>query len=224
MQHANEKEEAPHDALFLYFLNLWGAVERNYAKILAGIGAVVVIALIALFVYRQEVQNTEAAVQAMGEVYIALFQGDVDQATAKAQGVLNDYSGKPVAREALIALANLSFEQENIPGARTYFQQYIDQHGSEGSLGYGAWAGLAACLEMEEKFAEAAQKFLGYADAHSKTPFAPVALKEAGRCFELAASVEQAKTAYQRIVDQYGDSPVANAARGELAMLGIEVD
>ena len=134
---------------------MWNQIEANYIRILTGFGIAIVAALIVLFFYRGQTQRAEAARIALGDVYIALYEGRVEDALAASQEVIETYAGQAEAGEALMALANLHYEEGRIAEARTYFQQYLDEYPTDGPLGYGAWSGLASCLENEEQFAEA---------------------------------------------------------------------
>ncbi len=210
--------------ILVWFLKVWNQIEANYIRILTGFGIAIVAALIVLFVYRGQTQRAEAARIALGDVYIALYEGRVEDALAASQEVIETYAGQAEAGEALMALANLHYEEGRIAEARTYFQQYLDEYPTDGPLGYGAWSGLASCLENEEQFAEAGQQFAAFAGAHPNSPFAPIALKEAGRCYELGKMPQQASDAYQKIVNEYDESSVTRFARGQLSMMGIEMD
>ena len=217
-------EEEPQEELLTWFLRLWKMGEDNSSKILTGVGIVVVAAVIVVFVQQQNTAGEEAAQQAMGEVYISIFQQDIAAAISKSEQVVKDHASQPVAQEALMAMANLNFEEGRIDEARKEFQKYMDQYGTEGPLGYGAWIGLAACLEHEQAFSSAADRFASYAQKYPQEPFSVVALKEAGRCYELAGDLEKAKQTYQQLLDQYSASSVANVVRGKLQMMGVVVD
>lgn len=210
--------------ILVWFLKVWGQIEANYIRILTGFGIAIVAALIVLFFYRAQTQHAEAARIALGDVYIALYEGRVEDALVASEEVIETYAGEAEAGEALMALANLHYEEGRIAEARTYFQQYLDEYPTDGPLGYGAWSGLASCLENEEKFAEAGQQFASFAEAHPNSPFAPIALKEAGRCYELGKMPQQASDAYQKIVNEYAESSVTRFAHGQLNMMGIEID
>ena len=212
------------DDLLAWFLNLWTKVETNYTKILMGFGIGIAVVLVLIFINRYQTQRAEAAQEALGDVYIALFEGRVSDAIATSQEVMASYQGEAAAREALMAVANLHFEEGRVADARTHFQKYLDENSVDGPLGYGAWSGLASCLESEGNFAEAAQQFASFSERKPESPFAPVALKEAGRCYELAQMQQQASDVYLKIVNQYSESSVARTARGQLSFMGVEVD
>ena len=210
--------------ILVWFLKVWNQIEANYIRILTGFGIAIVAALIVLFFYRAQTQHAEAARTALGDVYIALYEGRVEDALAASQEVIETYAGEAEAGEALMALANLHYEEGRIAEARTYFQQYLDEYPTDGPLGYGAWSGLASCLENEEKFSEAGQQFATFAEAHPGSPFASIALKEAGRCYELGKMSQQASDVYQKIINEYATSSVARFARGQLSMMGVAID
>jgi outer membrane protein assembly factor BamD (BamD/ComL family) len=225
MQNPNKPvQDEPEEALVEWLLTIWKKIEDNYATILAGIGGIAVAVLIFVFINNQQAQEAQEAREALGQVYIDLFEGRVDEAINKSQELASQYSGEPVGKEALIASANLQFEQKRISEARASFQSFLDQYSSDGVLVYGAWSGLAACHEAEGNFMQAAEQFKSYADKHPDTPFAPVALKEAGRCYQLANQSQQAQSVYQVVVDKYHDSSISRIVTNELKMMGVDVE
>ena len=225
MQHKKPtKEELKEDEVLVAFFKLWNYAELNYPRILAGIGVVVVVVLIGVFIRNYQAQQEIDAQSALGEVDIALLQGAPEDALVRAEQVAGKYGGKAAAKYAQIAVANIHFESERYAEAQAAFQQYLDDHGSEGPTGFGAVNGLAASLESQQLFSEAAARFLAYADAFGNTPFAPIALKEAARCFKIADDVPKAESLYRRIIEDYPESNVARTAKSELRFLGFNVD
>ena len=136
--------------ILVWFLKVWSQIEANYIRILTGFGIAIVAALIVLFFYRGQTQRAEAARAALGDVYIALYEGRVEEAIASSQEVMETYAGQAEAGEALMALANLHYEEGRITEARTLFQQYLNEYPAEGPLGYGAWSGWRPVLKAKE--------------------------------------------------------------------------
>ena len=97
--------------ILVWFLRVWGQIEANYIRILTGFGIAIVAALIVLFFYRAQTQQAEAARAALGDVYIALYEGRVEDALTASQEVIETYAGEAEAGEALMALANLHYEE-----------------------------------------------------------------------------------------------------------------
>lgn len=208
--------------LLVWFLKVWDRIEANYIPILTGFGIAIAAALAVVFVQREQTQRAGVAREALGGVYVALSEGRTAAAIAISQEVMETYAGEATGAEALMTLANLHFEEGNIAEARSLFEKYLAENSPEGPLGYGAWSGLASCLESEGKFAEAGQQFAAFAEVQPNSPFASIALKEAGRCYELGHQHLQASEAYQKITAEYGASSVARFARGQLNLMGVE--
>ena len=92
--------------------------------------------------------------------------------------------------------------------------------GMEGPGGFGAWTGIAACMEEEQKYREAADRYAGYAEKQPASPFAPLALKDAARCYRLAGDMDMAGQMLRKIVEEYATSPVAQRAKADMALMG----
>ncbi|MCZ6632412.1 MAG: tetratricopeptide repeat protein [bacterium] len=224
MQQRTTPEDVQDDALLKLLLTAWDFIENNYPKILAGLGGVAVVVLIAVFINRQQGQNAIEAQIRLGEAHIALLQANFPEAIFKSEQVVAEYGDSPASRQALLLAANLKFESKNYSAAQVDFQKYLDDFGSDGPPGYSAWAGVAFCLEAQGDLGGAGNKFAAYADAYSHAPFAPIALKEAARCLKAAGNLGQAQATYQKIVDEYKKSDVARVARSELKQMGVNVN
>ena len=57
MQQRTKPEDVQDDALLKLLLTAWDFIENNYPKILAGLGGVAVVVLIAVFINRQQGQH-----------------------------------------------------------------------------------------------------------------------------------------------------------------------
>ena len=219
------KEELHDDEFTTTMFRLLGYVESNYTKILAAICAVVVILLIGYFAQQSSQRHTQAALEALGDVQVALMQGNTSSAITKAQSIARDYAGEDSEGRALVMLANIYFDQGRYDEASSHYRKFLDATDDKsGPQVFGAWSGLASAMEAQGNWFGAAQQFVTYADQHSKTAFAPFALKEAGRCYRSAGNLDDAKLTYLRIRADYPKSPEARFAATELAMLGTLVE
>lgn len=219
------KEELHEDQFTASLFRLIGYCEREYPKILAGVGVLVVVGVIGYFIQDSAQKRTQAALDAIGDVQVSLMQGNTSSAITKAQAIVRDYSGDHIAGRALVTLANIYYDQGRYDEAITHYRQFIDTaERQDGPEVYGAWAGIAAATEAQGNAIGAAQQYLGYADKHGDTPFAPIALSEAARCYTVAGDLEKARQTYLRIRDDYPESPAARTAATELGILGHLVD
>ncbi len=218
------KQELKEDEVITWLLQAWTYVEDNYPKLLAGLGVVVVAILVGVFINSYTESQAQDARNALGDLHITLLQGNTSGAIEQAEQMVEDYSGQPSARQALILLGNLYFELGRHAEAQATYQRYLDAHGEEGPSGYGARSGQAACMEAQGNYADAGAEYASYADEYKSTPFAPVALKEAARCYRLVGDVEKSQDIYRRIMSDYAKSSIAPVARAELRQMGIEVN
>lgn len=74
-------------------------------------------------------------------------------------------------------------------------------------------------MEQEDNAVGAAQHYVTYADQHPGSPFAPLALLEAGRTYRFAGNVAESLDAYNRITEIYRDTPVRGEAAAQIRML-----
>jgi TolA-binding protein len=222
MQQRMTKQELKEDEFVNKIMNAWGYVKENYPKVIAVVGGVVILILIGVFIKQQADEQTRASVDALGEVRIALMQGQIDNAIAQAERVAENFSGKSAAGQALHMVGNLYFDSSRYAEAQVAFQSYLDNYGSEGPMGYASWSGIAACMEEQGDVAGAADKYVSFTDMASQSPFAPMALKEAARCQQSTGNSDGSIALLKRIIDSYPKSSAARSAKAELKKLGVD--
>ena len=214
------KQDLKEDELVNRALMAWTYVEENYTRILAGVGVVIVAVLVGVYIRHEGQRKARASNDALGEARIALFQGRVDDALAQAQTIADEYADSPAAGQALVLRSNILFSQGKFAESEAAYRSYLKDFGDEGAPGYGARSGIAACLEEGGNPIGAGEEYLGYADRLPDSAFAPLALREAARCFEQAGDLQRARAALQRIVDRYSNDRIARAAAAELRQMG----
>ena len=219
------KEELHDDEFVNAIYRLIAYSAENYAKILAGVGALVVIGLIGYFIQQSSIRRTQAALEAIGVVQVALMQGNTSTAVTTAQSIIRDYEGESIAGQALITLANIYFRQGRFEEAETLYKKFLAETGNvTGPEAYGAWTAIGAVMEAQNDLKGAAQQYLSYTKEQGSTPFAPLSLMEAARCYQMDGNLNMAKQTYQRIITNYPEVPSATQAKSELGMLGVVVD
>ena len=138
------KQDLKEDELIHRAQQVWTYVEENYARILAGVGVVIVAVLVGVYIRHEGQRKARASIDALGDARIALFQGRVDDALAQAQEIIDGYGDGPTVGQALILQSNVLFGQERYEQSKAAYQRYIKEFGDEGAPGYGAWSGIAA--------------------------------------------------------------------------------
>ena len=215
------KEELNQDEFTASVFKFIGYAENNYPKLIAGAGAVVLVVLIGLFIQDNANKKPQAGIDAIGDVQDSLMQGNTSSAITKAQAIARDYSGEEIAGRAVITLANIYYDQGRFEEATAQYQQFLSQvSDASGPQGYGAHAGIAASMEAQGNAIGAAQQYVKYADSYAQTPYAALALLEAGRCYIAAGNTDQAIQVFKRIRQEYAASSQARQAQTELEVLG----
>ena len=185
------KKELKEDEFVTRAVQVSEYIQGNYPKVLAAIGALLIVILIGVFVRNEIGRREKESVEALGNARVSLMSGNIEEALHKAERVVNDYAGKPAASQATLFLGDVNFGQQQWAQARSYYETYLDEYGSEGPGGFGAWTGVAACMEEQGNVTEAGREYLAYTDRHVTSPFAPIALSEAARCFDAAGDAAQ---------------------------------
>jgi predicted negative regulator of RcsB-dependent stress response len=156
------------------------------------IGAVLLAALIFGLVYFQSGRR-ESAAKASIQLSMAdnQFQRVISmggnpqmlaQVAAAYQAVKTEYASSPEALHAELALANLSFETGKYDEAAQAYAAFTAQHGGS-TLAPVALAGQGACLEAQNKPAEAAAAYLSVWKNYPKASNAASALIDAARVY-----------------------------------------
>jgi len=175
------------------------------------VGVIVSISL----VKRKEHRRIQA-IDLLAQARIAQEEGRVEEAFELYKEVADDYGGTRAAGEALIALGNRFFRDGKYDEAMDAFKMYLRKYNYDDISTYAAWSGIAASLEEQGRYAEAAKQYREFADKYRHSPWAPRCLLDASRCFSLSGDETAATMALQQIIDFYPNSPVAYQAKREI--------
>lgn len=196
-------------------------LKSNAQQIVIG-AIVVVIAGAAGFgwsFYKSSQRDEAGRVLAPGNT--AALQSRYSDAIPIYERVKNSYRGTDVAMEAAMGLANAYFQTGQHAEAKDAYQEFLDVYGGKDDLlAVAAASGLAACDEQAGKFAEAARQYEKLAQDHAGGFLCPKFLIDAARCYQSAGQTEQARTLYNRVIEQYKKSTsYVREARNALANL-----
>lgn len=214
------KGDLQEDEVLASFYRVIGYLQANYPKIIVGVGVLVVVILIAVFVQDNATKKQQAAVDALGRIQISMMQGQMDASLVHAEQLAREHAGSPIAAQATLMLGNAYYGTGRYDEAHSTFQSFLDEYGSEGPDGYGAWVSLGACMEQQQNTLAAAQHYAQFALQHTDSPFSPLALLEAARAFEESGNREQAIRVLAQITTDYRDAPMRREAEAQLRVLG----
>jgi TolA-binding protein len=214
------KREIKEDSLVTAYFKAQQWFHKNGDRALMAVGGVVVILAVVFFVGKSKRASEAAAEGKLGTAEFAYYSGQLNEQTLKElQAVVDGYSGTKSAGIAAFDLANAYFMQKNYATAEKYYDKVVDDYNDDPLVSASSLSGLAACKESQNQFAEAAKLYAKAQKSFPKLFTAPQALADAARCLILAGDAAGAKIAYQSIIDDYPDSPVASEAKTRMAAL-----
>lgn len=207
------------------------SVQRNRHKIVlfAGVLVLLVVAAVAWFLYVSSIEDDAQALLAEGiEAAGAPLAGDeaAEQAdltfpdetsrTARAEEifgqVVDDFGMSDAADVARVYLGDIAAERGDTERARELWNEFLDEHPDHMvaaqvrlnlyALDRAAGQGEQVATELEEMVAD-----------EDRTLPLDVALFELATTLEQLGREDDATVYYQRLVDEFGESPYAMAAR-----------
>lgn len=213
------KKEIQEDPFVTFMVNAQKTYEKYAKPIQYGLLAVVAVIVISTLMVRSKRQ---AEIQAAGRLGIAenyINSSQWDQATPELESIVESYAGTRAAGRAVLYLAKAALAEDNKDKAEKNYRLYASKYKEDLFLRASAMAGVAACSEDDGRYAEAIEWYEKAFKQDPKSFKAPLYLKSAARCATRGVQRELARTFYQRIVDEYPDSPEAREVKVFLAAL-----
>jgi TolA-binding protein len=213
------KKQIKEDKFVTYYFKAQDYVQKNQ-KIVSSviIGIIAVVAISILFVRSKRAAEANASIE-LARAESALQESNLNTAIDMLKSLADNYSGTKNAGRAVFQLANVYFERQDYEMARQYYEQYLDDYGSDEIMASSAYSGIGASLEQREEFLEAAYYYKKGAEKFPEHFEAARQLMNAARCFRLANNKVEAKELYQRIIDDYPESNVVRNAEMMLSEL-----
>lgn len=193
---------------------------KQRAQLFVG-GAVAIVAVIAIisFMQTQKAEARERASTLLFEATVADRSAQTDQVIRIAQQLVDEYPGTPAAAQGIILLGNRYFALGRYADAERLYQQYLDTHGDLEAFVFAATTGLAACREAKGDLEGAARDYVRYADSHTDSAPAALALMHAARCYGQLGDAASHRQMLERVTADHALTPVAQRAREQLAMM-----
>ncbi len=192
--------------------------DRNRSVVWAG-AAVVLVVVIAVFLVRANRQRSFEEASLDLTIAKLMFQtGRVAEAEPQFQAIRERYGGR-ASGEALFYLARSAFMRGDEAGAEAAFREYVDNYHIDNYLDVAAIAGLAASMEAQGKYAEAAETYMSIPRQYRKHYFSPEAVFQAARCYLWADQKDKAVEAYLLLQRQYPSSALASRASRVVAQI-----
>jgi predicted negative regulator of RcsB-dependent stress response len=212
------RRQIKEDKLVTYYFKVNDWVNRHAVQVVAGVVLVILVLLASsLWSQKQRRAEGEASVE-LAKARIAYDQGNYQAAIEVLEGLVNRYGSTRSGVTGLYYLANAYFNTGDYDAAQRYFKAY-ERKGKDPMLKAAAKAGVAACLEQQGQYLEAARIYEETAQKYSDHFAAPQYLMDAGRNYTLAGSLEDARRVYQMVTERYPKSILVTEAEIRLAEL-----
>jgi outer membrane protein assembly factor BamD (BamD/ComL family) len=186
------------------------------------VAAAVVAAAIALVIWlviTSGRRKEQFASRVYSQALAAADQGNLPQASADLQRVIQTYSGTDAANEAVLALNQIRMTSGQSELAAVNLSEFVARKPAP-RFAAPAYGLLGQAQENAKKFAEAAAAY-EQAAANAGLGFVKASyLLNAGRAYRLAGKTQDAIRAYRTVVEKYPDAPAVNEAKvrlGEVA-------
>jgi len=218
--HKMTKRQIKEDALVTAAFRATEIWERHGRTILVIGAAIVLVAILAIFITRTRAQSEE---RAQGELYravLAMNQGDYVSAGPMLKELIDNSAGTRSARDAERFLADVQAAQGKYAEAAAGYRKYIGKAGGDGVAALAGYWGLAAALESDKQFGEAAAAYLEAAERSETDNERGRAMLGAARSYMRAGQNDKAIETYQKVVLlPLAEQPILDAAKVRLGEL-----
>ena len=211
------KKELKKDPLLDSVLKAQTFYEDNKNNITYSVIGVVIVALLVIWVVALQGEEEDRAITLLGKAQVEYDNFNY----AKARGFLNELretlDGTDAELQGTFLLANLEYNEENYSDAKKLFSEFIDEYSGSEILLSSAYAGIGACEDFEGNSVQAAENYEIASDI-AEGSRAPEYLYLAGLNYMNGNDREKAKAVFQKIIDEYPDSPKRYDAETKLIM------
>lgn len=213
------KKDLKEDKFVKFTLQAKSYLDENSKQVfymVSGILAVVV--LIIIFVYVQNA-NTEAASAQLGIAQVEYSNLNYDEAIRRLENLIENYSGTEEADQGMFLLASVLYQKERYEEAKDYYQQFVDSYSGSEILLASGMAGLGACLEKENNYAEAAETYAKAASIASDFVESDNYLYLSGICFSKSGNIDLAIEKFEYLLENHKTQKRVNDTKAQLMKL-----
>jgi len=203
------RKEIKEDPLVTRYLKIQKFYNKHSRIIQYGGIAILAILVIGILMTRSKRNAEITAASKLGVAENYYHAQEYSKAIDELIPIVETYPGTQSAGTSAFYVANAYYALKDYTNARKYYQICVDEYAQNELIGAASYAGVAACLETEDLFQEAAEYYEKAAKKYPKDFKAPFYLKDAGRCYIIAGNIEKGKELYQTIRNDYAESSVS---------------
>jgi predicted negative regulator of RcsB-dependent stress response len=216
------KKELKQDKFVIYTIKAKEYIENNSRRIMwMAIGILALILAVSFISRSKKTANLEASIL-FSEASLAMEQGNIQQGESQIKQLIDNYQGVEAAGQGCFFLAKYYWQQSELPNAKIYFKQYLDDYKDDPLFTAAAYAGYADCLYSEGDTLGAAHNYEQAARAVKESPLTPAYLYSAARAYMEASDFSKARKLASEIVDRFEDNTIKNDAEILLNMIKLK--
>ncbi|RPH99298.1 MAG: outer membrane protein assembly factor BamD [Calditrichaeota bacterium] len=200
------KKDLKEDKLVTLYFQAREWTEEHINYILGGAAGLLVI-LLGLFLLSYLHGKAENTAGIEFSKASKLYQAsDYRNAVTQFNNIVDRYSRTSSGKLARYYLAQSLYKTNDYTAAQRQFSKFSSVFSADDHLKTSALAGVAACLEEQGKYEEAAKKYQAIVKKYDDAPLASYFLIRAARCCELSNDKAKAKELYKQLITKYPES------------------
>jgi outer membrane protein assembly factor BamD (BamD/ComL family) len=215
--HRITKKEMKQDKFVTYSLKVSEWIQKHLNEVLMGAGGVILVAVIVFFILSSQAKRERKAAELLGKANLELQAGNIGQAVADLQIVVDKYGSTKSAGQASFFLASAYFYAKDYVQAQSMFERYLKKYKEDVLLAASAQAGIADCHMQRGNFIQAGEDFVKAASLSPQSFLAPQYLLQAADAYLKADQKDKAKEILNRLIKEYPDSREVQKAKIQLA-------
>lgn len=212
--------EMKEDALVTRAFQAMDWVQRNLRTVGIAVGAVVVAAVVTMWISKAQAKAEGDANRILAEASANYWQGSYGRTIQLADQVLESYKTTRAANDARRMKGDALFWSGSFDSAATLYKEYLSHERPDSPVKGAVQQSLAAALESKHDFPGAARLYEELApNAPDRSSTADLFMS-AARSYRAANQPDKAKAVYEKVANDYKETTFAREAEvilGELA-------
>ena len=196
------KKELKKDPLVIFMAQAVDFIRDEWLKIASTVLAVVLVLVVGFLIVKGKKKSDINAYDAA----MTALVNNAPEAMDLLKRVVEDHGGSRYAGDALIRLANSSYQMNDYDNAEKYFQQYIKKFSDDAVSSFNAFSGLGSVYEEQGKYKMAGETYERFINDYSKSVFRPLMHLNAGKAYFLSGDKDAARRNFLAISENYEDS------------------